>query len=258
MGRCTLTGEPGPPRGGGVRTVTPAIQIGARDVPLEKIAGQRPMRQRLALWLPRFWLPAVVLVSVMYWVLANILNPAVVPTLVVVALFWIWMWTWYRVHHLVPEFRVTWFGAYATVVVLSGIGALWSVGYAIARDHALLRARSPDGGMTVVVSGYPGSREFRVNTEALGGLVIVDWARIEYGADPAYWLSSSLADSDDRPAAPGTFSLRWSADPTLVALLGDGRLDALFRREGGSLTEQAEFRFQPTRIAAAFATPNRP
>jgi hypothetical protein len=200
-------------------------------------------------WLPRLWLPAVVLLTVALLVSSTSLpfNPTRVPTWLIVVVFAGWMWLWYRLHNVVPAVSTAWFGGQVSVVLLCGLAALWFVGYVALRERLLVRAPSPDGRAVAALTGYPGNYTVYINSETTAGLLLRRDARVDFYREGD--LDPSI------PLPPDHVDLIWSRHQPVAALVADGTYAAAFDLVDGRLVERRDTRFQPTAIAAALETP---
>lgn len=177
-----------------------------------------PRRRRLRLPWGALWLAAVAFLALLPWSVANDLNPATVPSILVLGTAWFWTLAWRPLQQRLPHLRLYWFGPAILQALLIALTAFFSLLFILMRDHALLRTVSPDGRIHAVLLAAPGGAEHYLAQEERAGLMVRRVSRINYALG--------------KPV-PRDFELRWRADTGRLELWGDGRLlDARPHAEG--------------------------
>lgn len=177
-----------------------------------------PRRRRLHVPWGALWLLLVTAGALLPWTVANDLNPATVPSTLVLGTVWLWVLGWRPLQQRLPQLRLYWFGPAILQAVLISLTAFFSLLFLIMRDRALLRTVSPDGGIHAVLLAAPGGGEHYLAQEERGGLMVRRVSRVSHA------LGKPL---------PRDFELRWSSTEERLELWGDGRiLDARPYQDG--------------------------
>lgn len=187
-------------------------------------------RHRRRRWFPTvpwslLWLILVATLALLPWTVSNDLNPATVPTAVVLAVTWGWVLGWPSIHQRLPNLRLDWFGPALLQVVLIAMTGFFSLLLLIMRDHSVLRSTSPDGRLHAVLLAAPGDREHYVAEETQSGLMVRRVARINYALGKR---------------APSHFALVWKPDTQRLEVWGDGDLlEATAYDDGGLIPSRS-------------------
>lgn len=168
-----------------------------------------PRRRRLRVPWSALWLLAVAAGAFLPWTVANDLNPATVPSALLLGLVWVWALGWRPLQQRLPHLRLYWFGPAVLQAVLISLTAFFSLLFLLMRDRALLRTVSPDGGIHAVLLAAPGGAEHYLAQEERSQLMVRRVSRVNYGLG--------------RPI-PQAFELRWRSETGRLELWGDGRL----------------------------------
>lgn len=168
-----------------------------------------PRRRRLRLPWGGIWLTVVAFLALLPWSVANDLNPATVPSALVLGTVWFWTLAWRPLQQRLPHLRLYWFGPAVLQAVLIATTGFFSLLFLLMRDHALQRTVSPDGRIHAVLLAAPGGAEHYLAQEERAGLMVRRVSRVNYALG--------------KPV-PQRFELRWRTDTKRLELWGDGRL----------------------------------